>query len=187
MKGRLAAALCFCFWFALAQEVARPRIMRPVDMALVPAGAVEIIAAAEDGSLEIDGKPVDAERPFPGVLRARPELSDGPHKIAVAGRDGRSEIRIHAGAGAPADFRPFREHPPQTSVPCTQCHEVSRRGRFRFKGGCFDCHRQSEFAKVHTHVPDALSQCGMCHNAHGSSAKGHLTLSKEAACRLCHN
>jgi predicted CXXCH cytochrome family protein len=187
MKGRLAAALCFCLAFALAQETPRPRIMRPVDMASVPAGAVEIIAAAEDGSLEIDGKPIDAERPFPGVLRARPVLNGGAHTIAVAGSAGRSEIRIYAGTGAPAEFRAFREHPPQAAVSCTQCHEVSRRGRFRFKGGCFDCHRQNEFAKVHTHVPDALSQCGMCHNAHGSTAKGHLTLAKEAACRLCHN
>jgi predicted CXXCH cytochrome family protein len=170
----------------LGQDAAR--IMRPVDGAALSAGEVDIIAAAADGTLEVDGKPVTAEKPYPGVLRAKPSLSNGAHTIAVVTAEGRKEIRIFAGPNPPTEFTAFREHPPVSDVACTQCHEVNRRGRFRFKGGCFDCHQQDAFVKAHApHVPDTLTQCGMCHNAHGSVSKGHLTMTKTAACKQCHD
>jgi predicted CXXCH cytochrome family protein len=169
----------------LGQDVVR--IMRPVDGAALPSGTVDVIAAAAEGTLEVDGKTVTAERPYPGVLRAKPSLPNGEHRIAVVSPEGRKEIRIFVGPKSPAPFASYREHPPLADVACTQCHDVNRRGRFRFKGGCFDCHRQDAFVKAHApHVADALSQCGMCHNAHGSTAKAHLTMAKEAACKLCH-
>ena len=166
-----------------------PKIMRPVDGAALTSGAVDVIASATDGVIEIDGKAIEVERPYPAVLRAKPKLADGQHTIGLVTKEARKEIRIFVGAGAPpSGFAAFREHPPIPDVACTQCHEVNRRGRFRFKGeGCFDCHQQDGFAKVHTHLPDTLSQCGSCHNAHGSTVKAHLTLPKDAACRQCHN
>jgi predicted CXXCH cytochrome family protein len=82
----------------------------------------------------------------------------------------------------------FRQHPPIAGVECTQCHELSRRGRFRFKDdSCFACHQQQGFVKVHSHEPSVLTECGMCHNAHGATTKAFLMQSKEASCKLCHN
>ena len=79
------------------------------------------------------------------------------------------------------------EHPPVAEVKCTQCHELSSRGRFRFRNNsCFDCHPKESFAKVHTHDATVLTECGLCHNAHGSTVKAHLLYPKETACKQCH-
>jgi predicted CXXCH cytochrome family protein len=163
------------------------RILRPADKSAVPAGPVRIIARAPEGRLELDGQPVAAEKPFPDVLTARVDAKPGPHTLALIWNEGRREITFFAGPDLPAEFATFRAHPPGGETECTQCHELSRRGRFVFKGGCFDCHQREPFAKVHTHNADVLSECGLCHNAHGSTVKSHLLFSKDIACRQCHN
>lgn len=161
--------------------------MRPVDGSALPRGTVDIIASGPEATLEIDDKSVEAERPFPGVLRAKPSVADGAHKLALVWKEGRKEIRFFVGPSPPAEYAAYKEHPPSAGIQCTQCHEVNSRGRFRFKGGCFDCHQQEAFTKVHTHVPDTLSQCGSCHNPHGSTTKAHLIVTKVAACKQCHD
>jgi predicted CXXCH cytochrome family protein len=170
--------------FALAQE--EGVIVRPTDGAAVPEGEVIVLAAAPGGRLELDGQPVDAAAPFPNVLHANLSPSAGEHTLALVWEGGRKEIRFFAGANPPETYRLFRPHPP-TEVECTQCHGLSRRGRFRFVGGCFNCHKQEQFAGFHQHVPDVLEECGLCHNAHGSTTKAHLTLPRETACKQCHN
>ena len=161
--------------------------MRPPDKAAFRPGPIDVIAAAPEGTLELDGARVAAEQPFPGVLQARVEVKPGVHRLALSWPGGRKEIQFYSGTEAPAGFAAFRPHPPSAEVPCTQCHQLSRRGRFVFKGGCFDCHSEAGFAKTHTHKPDVLSECGLCHNAHGSTVKSHLTHAKEVACKQCHN
>jgi predicted CXXCH cytochrome family protein len=37
------------------------------------------------------------------------------------------------------------------------------------------------------HAPDVLSECGLCHNAHGSTVKANLVYPKQTACKLCHD
>jgi predicted CXXCH cytochrome family protein len=185
MNWRLVATIAVAVFALRSQDAAR--IMRPVDGAALPRGTVDIIAGGVEASLEIDGKSVEAERPFPGVLRAKPSVADGAHKLALIWKEGRKEIRFFVGPNFTAEYAAYKEHPPSPGVPCTKCHEVNTRGRFRFKGGCFDCHAQEAFTKVHTHVPDTLSQCGSCHNPHGSTTKAHLIVTKEAACKQCHD
>ena len=181
---RLLLALC-----ALDGADQAGRILRPVDKASLPDGSVDIVATAPEGRLEIDGKPVPIERPFPNVLHAKTTVTPGEHELALIWEDSRTAIRFFAGPKAPAEFAAFRHHPPVQDVKCTQCHELSQRGRFRFKGGdaCADCHPATGFVKVHTHLPEVLTQCGLCHNAHGSTSKAHLLYSKEIACKQCHN
>lgn len=162
------------------------KIMRPADHSALSNGQLDVAATAPNGKLELDGKPLDAEQPFPNVFHAKLKTASGLHTLALIWPDGRKEIQFFSGPNAPAGFAEFHQHPPVADVPCTQCHELSKRGRFRFAGGCFTCHQQEKFAKVHTHKPDALSECGMCHNAHGSTVKAHMLQSKEAACKLCH-
>lgn len=163
------------------------RIVRPVDKSAFASGPVEVNATVAAGKLELDGQAVAAEAPFPNVLHAKLAASPGRHKLALVWPGGRQEIEFFVGAPAPEGFTPFRAHPPLANIACTQCHEVSKRGRFRFKGGCTDCHAAEAFPKSHTHKVEVLTECGMCHNAHGSTVKSHLLHEKGAACKLCHN
>jgi predicted CXXCH cytochrome family protein len=184
MKAVVILALLFA---VLLPAEDAGKIMRPTDNAALAGDAVDIIATAPAGKLVLDGKTVAAAQPFPNVLHAALKTEPGPHSLVLSWDGGRKEIHFFTGANPPAGFSPFHQHPPLAGVECTQCHEVNKRGRFRFKGGCFDCHQETAFVKVHTHDAARLEQCGMCHNAHGSTVKAHLLYSKETACKICHN
>ena len=172
-------------WAQLPNEAGK--IMRPPDSSALPAGEVSIVATAPAGKLELDGQPIEAEEPFANVFHAKLTPAAGEHRLTLVWDGGRKEVRFFVGENAPAEFKPFQDHPPVPGVECTQCHGVSRRGRFRFKGGCFDCHEQEPFVGVHAHPVHDFVECGQCHNAHGSTAAKHLILPREVMCKLCHN
>ena len=162
------------------------KIMRPADKSSHKTDTVDIIATAPSGKLELDGKPLELAQPFPNVFHSELKVAPGAHSLVLKWEGGRKEVRFFAGPNAPAEFTPFQQHPPIAGIECTQCHELTARARFRFKGGCFDCHKTAGFEKVHTHPSGMLEECGMCHNAHGSTVKAHLLNSREIACKLCH-
>jgi len=168
---------------------AEGKILRPADKSALTAGEVDIVATAPGGNLELDGKPLTADQPFPNVFHAKVKAPPGEHKLALVWSGGAQEIRFYSGAQPPAGFAVFRQHPPVAGVDCTQCHELTKRGRFHFKGGesCLGCHQKDAFAKVHSHSPETLNECGLCHNAHGSTVKAHLLFSKQTACKQCHD
>jgi predicted CXXCH cytochrome family protein len=175
-----------CSAASAAEEAGK--IMRPADKAAMPSDVVDIVATAPAGKLELDGKSIAAEQPFPNVLHTSVKTTPGEHSLALIWDGGRKEVHFFVGPNPPADFQAFRQHPPVAEVKCTQCHELSSRGRFRFKNNsCFDCHQKASFNKVHTHDPTVLAECGLCHNAHGSTVKAHLLYPKETACKQCHN
>ena len=184
MRFRVAAVL-LCSVLPAAEEVGR--IMRPAHKASFRSGSVDIIATAPEGVLELDGARIAAEQPFPNVFHAKVDVKPGVHTLKLAWTGGQKEIQFSTGTDTPGGFEPFRPHPPTADVACTQCHGLSRRGRFVFKGGCFDCHQETSFAKTHTHKSDVLAECGLCHNAHGSIVSKHLIHTKELACKQCHN
>ena len=163
------------------------KIMRPTENSWHQAGPVDLVATAPSGKLQLDGAAVSAEQPFPNVFHASLKVTPGAHSVMLTWEGGRKEVKFFVGAEAPAGYQAFRQHPPVPGIQCTQCHELTARGRFVFKGGCFDCHQKPGFAKVHTHEPAVLEQCGTCHNAHGSTVKAHLLYTKETACKICHN
>ncbi len=176
------------FLAALLSAEDAGKIMRPADKAAMPLGPVDIVATAPAGRLELDGKTLTAEKPFPNVLHLSLKAAAGEHTLALIWDGGRKDVHFFVGPNPPAGYDRFRQHPPLADIPCTQCHELSSRGRFRFKtDACFDCHRKDSFAKVHTHQPNVLAECGLCHNAHGSTVKAHLLYAKETACKQCHN
>ncbi len=181
---KLPPAMMLCGLLIAAEDAGK--IMRPADGAAISGDQVDIAATAPAGKLELDGKVITAEQPFPNVFHATLKPPPGAHKLALTWDGGRKEIRFFMGANAPAEFQAFHQHPPVANVQCTQCHELSKRGRFRFKGGCFDCHQNRTFAKIHTHEASVLAECGMCHNAHGSTVKADLLYPRETACKLCH-
>ncbi len=173
------------FWVPLAPDQDSGKIMRPVDGAALPSGEVSIIASAPGGKLLLDGQMIPADQPFPDVLHAKTVPASGQHKLALVWENNKQEITFFVGDNAPPEFKAFREHPP-LAVECTQCHGLSRKGRFRFTGNCFSCHQQEVFPKSHHHPPSMLESCGQCHNAHGSTAKAHLVVAREQACGFCH-
>ncbi len=184
MRRLALASLLFAVGVLAAAE--REKIMRPVDGAALSSGEIDFIATAVDGRLELDGKPVEALEPFPNVLHAPTVVEPGEHTLTLKWEGGSKQIRFFVGDNPPAGFKPYFKHPPVAGVECTQCHGVSRRGRFRFTGGCFDCHQQDKFSDSHPHPPHVLEQCGLCHNAHGSTAKALMLYPREVACKQCH-
>ena len=185
--GAGIAAVLLCAGAAVSAGNDVGKIMRPADGAALASGEVDIVASAPAGKLELDGAPLAADEPFPNVFHAAAKAGPGKHTLALVWEGGRREVNFFVGENPPAEYKPFSQHPPRAGVGCTQCHGVSRRGRFRFKGGCFDCHQKEDFTKVHPHPAHMLQDCGMCHNAHGSTVKGHMIMAKELACKQCHN
>lgn len=178
--------LLLVLWQSVVLGQDAGKILRPESGAALPLGDVSIIATAPEGRLLLDNQSVAAEQPFPNVLSAKTSPSPGRHRLTLIWEGGKSEIDFFVGDHPPADFRAFQQHPPGT-VECSKCHSLSRKGRLRFIGGCFDCHQQETFSKTHRHVPEVLEQCGQCHAAHGSTTKAHLILPREQACGLCHS
>jgi predicted CXXCH cytochrome family protein len=184
---RAAFLIALCALLLTAADNDAGRIMRPTDGAALASSDVDIVASAPNGKLALDGTDIVAEQSFPNVFHAVVKAGAGVHSLVLSWDGGKREIHFYTGADPPTGFTPFHQHPPLAGVACTQCHEVNKRGRFRFKGGCFDCHQPEGFVKVHTHDAARLEQCGMCHNAHGSSVKADLLYVKETACKMCHS
>jgi len=170
-----------------AADVDAGKILRPADNSSHESGQIDLVATAPSGKLQLDGTFIQTEQPFPNVFHATLKASPGLHSLVLLWEGGKKEVRFFVGPNPPEGFQPFHQHPPIPRVQCTQCHGLNRRGRFVFKGGCFDCHKPDNFAKIHTHDPARLEQCGLCHNAHGSTVKANLLYSKETACKICHN
>ena len=189
LKARLllAAAIGLTFGPQSAADEEVGKILRPADNSSHQSGQIDLVATAPSGKLQLDGVLIQTEQPFPDVFHATLKASPGLHSLVLQWEGGKKEVHFFVGPNPPAAFQPFHQHPPIPGVQCTQCHGLNRRGRFVFKGGCFDCHQRDGFAKIHTHDAARLEQCGMCHNAHGSTVKADLFYSKETACRICHN
>jgi len=185
--GAGIAVVLLCLGAAVSGKEDRGKIMRPVDGAALSSGEVDIVATAPAGKLQLDGAALVPDEPFPNVFHAAVTAGPGKHTLALVWEGGRKEVNFFVGENPPSEYKPFSQHPPLAGVECTQCHGVSRRGRFRFKGGCFDCHQKEDFTKVHPHPVHMIQDCGMCHNAHGSTVKAHLIMPKELACKQCHN
>jgi predicted CXXCH cytochrome family protein len=180
-----AFALAWAVWAAESEQAGR--IVRPTDGSAFATGPIEAAATAPGGRMELDGKPVEAETPFPDVLRATLDAEPGEHTLALIWEGGRAEARFWIGDGPPETYTAFRIHPPPAGADCALCHGLSRRGRFRFQGDCFACHTDAQFTAKHPHAKHVLEECGRCHNAHGSSAASHLSMPREDACRQCHS
>jgi predicted CXXCH cytochrome family protein len=183
----LATATALACGLLSAADDGVGKIMRPADNSSHTSDQIDIVATAPAGKLQLDGVFITAEQPFPNVLHAVAPAKPGVHSLILVWEGGKKEVHFFVGPNPSAGFQPFHQHPPIAGVQCTQCHGLSRSGRFTFKGGCFDCHQRASFDGIHTHDPGVLERCGMCHNAHGSTAKADLLYSKEAACKLCHN
>jgi predicted CXXCH cytochrome family protein len=162
-------------------------ILRPADHSSFEIGEIDVVATAPGGTLRLDGVALQAEQPFANVFHAALKAARGQHTLLLSWDGGKKEVQFFVGKNPPAGFQAFRRHPTIAGVQCTQCHGLNNRGRFVFKGGCFDCHQRAEFPKVHSHEVAVLERCGLCHNAHGSIVKAHLLYPKETACKICHN
>ena len=71
--------LAVLFLAALLSAEDAGKIMRPADKAAMPSGRVDIVATAPAGKLELDGKAIVAEKPFPNVLHLSVQAAAGEH------------------------------------------------------------------------------------------------------------
>jgi predicted CXXCH cytochrome family protein len=161
-------------------------ILSPTPGSLFGKGPVRVIARGDGkAELRLDGKGVPAERPADGVITATVNPGAGPHEIAL----GEEKVRFVVGEKGGGESAAFKEHPPVAN--CQTCHAVKNGvwslQRASLVSLCFPCHDKEKFPKAHTHVPGILTDCQLCHNAHGSNVKGFLTLPRETACKQCHN
>jgi predicted CXXCH cytochrome family protein len=170
---------------AVAAQEPEARIFSPSDESVV-AGEVRIIASGH-GRLLLDGKPVESQSPAAGVRHASARVEPGAHEVSI---EGGPAVRFHTGGGAPRDWKPFRAHPPGGAA-CETCHAVKNGvwtfARASLVGVCFACHNREQFPKTHTHEPGIIPDCQLCHSPHGSTAAAHMKLTKELACKQCHN
>ena len=171
-------------WVMAAQEA--PVLLRPVNKSVLAPGPIEVIARSEQ--VLVDGKPVTGTQPVPGVFIGKITLSEGRH-VLRAGAESAEVFVTKDPASAPAGFKLFRPHPP-AQVACTSCH-VAKGARWAMKGGmvgehCMGCHDAGKFPQTHTHTPQVLQDCQMCHLPHGSTEFFHMKFSKETACKQCH-
>lgn len=171
---------------AFGQGAGEGKIVSPVDRAAFRSGSISVLCRSAGGKIELDGKLVEAQQVFPGILHAQLNPTLGEHTLTLLSKGRRHEVRFFVGNNPPEPYRTFVKHPP-IQTECTLCHGLSRRGRFRFKGGCFSCHQKELFFDAHQHEVHVLEQCGMCHNAHGSTVKAHLIFARKKACKQCHN
>jgi predicted CXXCH cytochrome family protein len=179
--------LIFGAAFLLAGQEQSPINIHSPATGSVWTGPVRVIARVSPGQKALlDGKAFEASAPAEGVLLASLKLAPGTHEIAV----GAEKVRFHVGAGAPAGFSPFRDHPPVVAG-CDSCHAVKEGAwalkRASLSGICFQCHDREAFPKAHTHVYGTLADCQMCHNPHGSASAAHMKMEKARACTLCHS
>jgi len=135
------------------------KILRPANNSSHTSGPIDLVATALSGKLQMDGIAIEVERPFPDVLHASVNAPLECTRWFLCGRAAKRKCISLLVRILPRTFQPFHQHPPIAGVQCTQCHGLNRRGRFVSKGGCFDCHRQDDFAKVHTHEPAVLERC----------------------------
>jgi len=182
--------LIFCLFVVLQVASAQDeggRIVSPPEGAQFRSGKIDIRAIAPaSAEVTLDGRAIDLTGPFPGVLHGATVVPDGEHVLTLTWPTGSSTVQFFVGEGAPQGYSEFRPHPPNP-IECTKCHGISRRGRFRFIGGCFSCHSKESFARNHGHEAHILESCGLCHDAHGSTQPKLLVMSKELACKQCHN
>jgi predicted CXXCH cytochrome family protein len=178
----LAAALF------LAMQTA-PDILAPPPDSTFEKGPVRVIARVEGkAELRIDGKPVAAESPAEGMLTVEVDASPGDHEVSIGTGDKQQKVRFRIGA-PDGTFAAFRAHPPVAN--CATCHAV-KNGVWALQRAslvtlCTQCHDKEAFPKSHVHIPGVVADCQMCHNPHGGTAKALLTMSKEKACKQCHN
>ena len=83
-------------------------------------------------------------------------------------------------------------------VTCTGCHTLNRESQPpRFEDMttfspppmpdiCFRCHDQAKFLPTHAHRVEHLAFCQLCHDPHGSNRAKLMKLSREEACKKCH-
>lgn len=185
-KTRLMLALLMAAAWLPAQDA--PFLFMPANHSVVAPGPFRIAVKSEGKTeLLLDGKPVAAVSPAPGVVRAEVTLTAGAHELVARNASGETKVEFFAGKQH-ADWPAFKQHPPVAA--CETCHAV-KAGAWSLRRAslapiCASCHPQNRFPLIHTHNTDLLAECQNCHMPHGATAAKLLKMPKETACKQCH-
>ena len=172
-----------------AQLPEQTGILRPTDQSILEGEQVQIIARS--GELWLDGESL-RERQAPATRQAFSiKVPSGRHVLMWKEGEAVQTIRFivttSGNVAVPPGWRVYRAHPPQAE--CDNCHAGENPGdlkKLTVVETCATCHESTTFAAVHAHQEEVLAECVLCHDPHGSTAKFHLKMSRETACKQCH-
>src|SRR5438128_2492370 len=122
-KARLVLVVAIgwmCGLPSVADDLEVGKILRPADSSSHARGAIDVVATAPSGKLQMDGVPIQTEQAFPDLFHAALKASSGLHSLVLLWEGGKKEVHFFVGPNPPAAFQPFRQHPPVADVRCTQ-------------------------------------------------------------------
>ena len=169
----------------------------PPNRSVLPSGGFDLIAKADKGSLEVNGKPRKWESFRPPLRVAHIHLSAGFNELKIDNQKLELFVaRYPDDEDAPSGWKTYKSHPVDEKEGvkrCGDCHKNSNLdgqvavGEFKGYKACFECHKSVEFEAVHSHPLEPLEPCQMCHEVHGSTHKALLKAPVKKLCADCHD
>jgi len=196
--GALPATLILVLIAYLCKgESERPRILRPLDESVVPAGPLEIALIVPRGaappSVMLDGQKLDISSHFsPPKEGASPSpasglflppavvivcsLHPGLHELRAGDTTVRFFVRDEKGGNVPpAKWPHYTPHPPPPAdaVTCTSCHKLNNQKRFVNMNTAFSLEKPSG--------------CFDCHDRSEFNLTHKHRYETLAFCQMCHD
>jgi len=169
----------------------------PPNHSVLPTGGFDLIAKAEKGGLQVNGKPRPWESFRPPLRVAHVRLSAGFNELKIDNQKVEVFVaRYPDDEDAPSGWKTYKSHPVDEKEGvkrCGECHENSDQGgqvavgEFQGYQACFECHKSVEFEVIHSHPLEPLEPCQMCHQVHGSTQKALLKAPVKKLCADCHD
>ena len=133
------------------------------------------------------------DRTTTALWAAELTMTPGPHIAVIGGK--RIELRGAKDSKAiiPAGYTITYAHKALTlrdgKIDCGSCHERTgdTLGEVRTPKVCAPCHDETSVQLIHSHVPQPLNNCAMCHDPHGSPRPKLLLDAKAKLCSKCHS
>src|SRR6266853_1492598 len=104
LKARpvLAAVIALTCGLLSAADDEAGKILRPADNSSHKSDQIDIVATAPLGKLQLDGRFIESEQPFPNVLHATLKASPGSHSLVLLWEGGKKEVHFFVGPNPPA-------------------------------------------------------------------------------------
>ena len=169
------------------------KVIFPPDQTALLSGEFDVIALAEQATLEVDGRAQKWEAFAPPLRVAKVKLAPGQHELRIGTRRVKFAISDKAEkTQGPQAWETYHSHPVRDEKRCAACHKTSQRDGQTVVGephpttSCLECHNTIDFEAKHSHPLEPLKPCSMCHALHGSPRPSLLKAPIKKLCAECH-